>query len=59
LLSTRLLWEEGIRLVLNQVEPHTPEALVMACKAKILVGQNGEPFFLSADARNVLTDYLE
>src|SRR6266516_2675259 len=63
LLSTGLRREEVIRLDLDQVEPHTPEALRMVRKAKITrvkgKGKTERTVFLSADARNALTDYLE
>jgi site-specific recombinase XerD len=48
---------------LDQVEPHTPEALREARKAKITrvkgKGKTERTVFLSADARNALADYLE
>jgi len=52
-----------IRLDLDQVEPHTPETLRMARKAKITrvrgKGKTERTVFLSADARSALADYLE
>ncbi len=63
LLSTGLRREEVIRLDLDQVEPHTPETLRMARKAKITrvrgKGKTERTVFLSADARSALADYLE
>jgi site-specific recombinase XerD len=63
LLSTGLRREEVIRLDLDQVKPHTPEALRTARKAKITrvkgKGKTERTVFLSADARNALADYLE
>jgi site-specific recombinase XerC len=62
LLSTRLLREEVIQLDLDQVELHTPEALRTARKAKFSrvkgKGKRERTVFLSANARNVLADYL-
>src|SRR6266516_4904625 len=63
LLSTGLRREEVIRLDLDQIEPHTPETLRMARKAKITrvrgKGKTERTVFLSADARSALSDYLE
>jgi site-specific recombinase XerD len=63
LLSTGLRREEVIHLDLDQVEPHTPEALRAVRKAKITrvkgKGKTERTVFLSADARNALADYLE
>ena len=63
LLSTGLRREEVIRLDLDQVEPHTPEALRSAHKAKITrvkgKGKTERTVFLSADARQSLADYME
>ena len=55
LLSTGLRREEVIRLDLDQVEPHTPEALRSAHTAKITrvkgKGKTERTVFLSIDAR--------
>lgn len=63
LLSTGLRREEVIRLDLDQVEPHTPEALRAARKTKITrvkgKGKTERTVFLSSDSRNALADYLE
>ena len=58
LLSTGLRREEVIRLDLEQVEPHAPEALRTARKAKITrvkgKGKTERTVFLSTDVRNAL-----
>jgi integrase len=63
LLSTGLRREELVRLELDQVEPHTPEALRRGRQARITrvqgKGRTERTVFLSADARSALADYLE
>src|SRR5260370_11184178 len=63
LLSTGLRREELVNLDLDQVEPHTPEALRTARAARITrvrgKGKTERTVFLSADARTALADYLE
>jgi len=63
LLSTGLRREELVNLDLDQVEPHTPEALRSARSARITKargkGKTERTVFLSADARSALADYLE
>lgn len=63
LLSTGLRREELVELNLDQIEPHTPEALRAARQGKIThvkgKGKTERTVFLSADARVALADYLE
>ena len=63
LLSTGLRREEVVRLDLDQVDPHTPEALRRAKRATISgvqgKGKSQRTVFLSSDARSALADYLE
>jgi site-specific recombinase XerD len=63
LLSTGLRREELVNLDLDQLEPHTPEALRIARSARITrvqgKGKSERTVFLSADARAALADYLE
>jgi site-specific recombinase XerD len=63
LLATGLRREELVLLDLNQVEPHTPEALRSVRRARITrvrgKGKTERTVFLSADARMALADYLE
>jgi site-specific recombinase XerD len=63
LLSTGLRREELVNLDLNQVEPHTPEDLRKARRARITrvrgKGKTERTVFLSADARLALADYFE
>lgn len=63
LLSTGLRREELVHLDLDQLEPHTPEALRIARSARITrvrgKGKSERTVFLSADARAALADYLE
>jgi len=63
LLSTGLRREELVNLDLDQLEPHTPQALRMARSARITrvrgKGKSERTVFLSADARAALADYLE
>jgi site-specific recombinase XerD len=52
-----------VNLDLDQLEPHTPEALRIARSARITrvqgKGKSERTVFLSADARAALADYLE
>ncbi len=63
LLATGLRREELVRLDLDQVEPHMPEALRTVKRARITrvkgKGKTERTVFLSADARKALADYLE
>ncbi len=63
LLSTGLRREELIRLDLDQVSPHTPDALRQARQGRIArvqgKGKTERTVFLSNDARVALADYLE
>ena len=63
LLSTGLRREELVNLDLDQLEPHTPEALRQARSARITrvrgKGKSERTVFLSADGRAALADYLE
>ena len=63
LLSTGLRREELVNLDLDQVEPHTPQALRSIRRARINrvkgKGKTERTVFLSADARMALADYLE
>ncbi|MGI8688569.1 MAG: tyrosine-type recombinase/integrase [Thermomicrobiales bacterium] len=63
LLSTGLRREELIRLDLDQVSPHTPDALRQARQGRIArvqgKGKTERTVFLSNDARLALADYLE
>ena len=63
LLSTGLRREEVVRLDLDQVEPHTPEALRRGKRATITgvegKGKSQRTVFLSSDARSALADYLD
>jgi site-specific recombinase XerD len=63
LLATGLRREELVRLDVDQVEPHTPEALRTVRRARIArvrgKGKTERTVFLSADARLALADYLE
>jgi len=63
LLATGLRREELVTLDLEQVEPHTVEALRTARQARITrvkgKGKTERTVFLSADARAALADYLE
>jgi site-specific recombinase XerD len=63
LLSTGLRREELVNLDLDQVEPHTPQALRSCRRARITrvkgKGKTERTVFLSADARMALADYLE
>lgn len=63
LLSTGLRREELIQLDLEQLVPHSIEALRTARKARINKvkgkGRTERSVFLSADARTALADYLE
>lgn len=63
LLSAGLRREEVVRLDLDQVDPHTPEALRRGKRATISgvqgKGKSQRTVFLSSDARSALADYLE
>src|SRR5205085_2776230 len=63
LLSTGLRREELVDVNLDQVEPHTPEALRQARQGRLTrvkgKGKTERTVFLSADARAALADYLE
>ena len=63
LLATGLRREELVLLDLDQVEPHTPNALRSVRRARIArvkgKGKTERTVFLSADARLALADYLE
>jgi integrase len=63
LLSTGLRREELVNLDLDQVIPHSRDALRAAKKVKIAgvrgKGRTNRNVFLSADARTALADYLE
>jgi site-specific recombinase XerD len=63
LLSTGLRREELVNVNLNQVNPHTPDALRSVRKARIeqvkKKGKTERVVYLSADARQALADYLE
>ncbi len=63
LLSTGLRREEVVRLDLDQVRPHTADALRGARRAHVArvrgKGKTERTVFLSADARAALADYLE
>jgi site-specific recombinase XerD len=63
LLSTGLRREELVEVDLDQVEPHTPEALRQARQSRLThvkgKGKTKRTVFLSADARTALADYLE
>ncbi len=63
LLATGLRREELVLLDLDQVEPHTPQALRAVRRARITrvrgKGKTERTVFLSADARMALADYLE
>lgn len=63
LLSTGLRREEVVHLDLDQVDPHTPEALRRGKRATISgvqrKGKSQRTVFLSSDARSALADYLE
>jgi site-specific recombinase XerD len=63
LLSTGLRREELVDVDLDQVEPHTSEALRQARQGRLTrvkgKGKTERTVFLSADARQALADYLE
>jgi integrase len=63
LLATGLRREELVHLDLDQVEPHTPEALRTVKRARITrvkgKGKTDRTVFLSADARAALADFVE
>ena len=63
LLSTGLRREELVQLNVDQVEPHEPDALRQARRARITrvqgKGRTQRTVFLSYDARQALADYLE
>ena len=63
LLSTGLRREELVNVDLDQVEPHTSEALRQARQGRLThvkgKGKTERTVFLSADARAALADYLE
>jgi len=63
LLSTGLRREELVRLDLDQLRPHTADALRDARRAHVArvrgKGKTARTVFLSADARAALADYLE
>lgn len=63
LLSTGVRREELVRLNLDQLTPHTPDALRSARRARLTrvqgKGKTERMVFLSVDARLALADYLE
>jgi site-specific recombinase XerD len=63
LIATGLRREELVHLDLDQVQPHTPEALRTLKRASITrvkgKGKTERTVFLSADTRAALADYLE